>query len=127
MQHVSTYKSHLQAKLRTVNALQGGCAHLGSRMAYSFLLWFFSVHKVTNIYYAIICRVKYVACAKLLLGRCSNGGELENRRTTAHKQFCTRHVLNPTYNSIVDISYFMYGEKPQQKTVSHLGSHMRET
>ena len=26
---------HLQAKLRTVNALQGGCAHLGSHMAYS--------------------------------------------------------------------------------------------
>ena len=35
MQHVSTYSSHLQAKLRTVNALQGGCAHLGSDMAYS--------------------------------------------------------------------------------------------
>jgi len=26
MQHVSTYNRHLQAKLRTVNALQGGCA-----------------------------------------------------------------------------------------------------
>ena len=25
MQHVSTYNSHLQSKLRTVNALQGGC------------------------------------------------------------------------------------------------------
>jgi len=37
-----------------------------------FLLWFFSVYKVTYIYYAIICRVKYVACAKLLLvGRCN--------------------------------------------------------
>jgi len=35
VQHVSTYSSHLQAKLRTVNALQGGCAHLGSHMAYS--------------------------------------------------------------------------------------------
>jgi len=35
MQHVSTYISHLQAKLRTVIALQGGCAHLGSNMAYS--------------------------------------------------------------------------------------------
>ena len=35
MQHVSTYNSHLQAKLRTVNALQGDCAHLGSDMAYS--------------------------------------------------------------------------------------------
>jgi len=35
IQHVSTYNSHLQAKLRTVNALQGGCAHLGSHMAYS--------------------------------------------------------------------------------------------
>jgi len=28
MQHVSTYSSHLQARLRTVIALQGGCAHL---------------------------------------------------------------------------------------------------
>ena len=27
MQHVSTYNSHLEAKLRTVNDLQGGCAH----------------------------------------------------------------------------------------------------
>ena len=35
MQHVPTYNSHLQAKLRTVIALQGGCVHLGSRMAYS--------------------------------------------------------------------------------------------
>ena len=35
MQRVSTYNSHLQAKVRTVNALQGGCAHLGSHMAYS--------------------------------------------------------------------------------------------
>jgi len=61
MQHVSTYNSHPQAKLRTVNILQGGCAYLGSHMAYS------------------------------------------------------TYVLNPTYNSIVDISYFMYGEKPQQK------------
>jgi len=34
MQRVSIYDSHLQAKLRTVNALQGGCAHLGSHMAY---------------------------------------------------------------------------------------------
>jgi len=35
MQDVSTYNSHLQAKLRTVNALQRGCAHFGSDMAYS--------------------------------------------------------------------------------------------
>jgi len=35
MQHVSTYNSHLQAKLRTVIALQCGCAHLRSHMAYS--------------------------------------------------------------------------------------------
>jgi len=28
-----------------------------------FLLWFFSVHKVTYTYYAIICRAKYVVCA----------------------------------------------------------------
>jgi len=34
-----------------------------------FLLWFFSVHKVTYIYYAK-CSVKYVACAKLIVGRC---------------------------------------------------------
>jgi len=26
-----------------------------------FLLWLFSVHKITYIYYAIICRVKYVS------------------------------------------------------------------
>jgi len=72
MQHVSTYNSHIQAKLRTVNALQGGCAHLGSHMSYIVFLWFFSVHKVTYINYAIICRVKYVACAKLLVGRYSS-------------------------------------------------------
>ena len=41
MQHVSTYNSHLQAKLRTVTALQGGCAHLGSPMAYSIFAAFF--------------------------------------------------------------------------------------
>ena len=35
IQHVSTYNSRLQAKLRTFNALQGGCARLGSHMAYS--------------------------------------------------------------------------------------------
>jgi len=35
MQHVSTYNSHLQAKLRTVIVLQGGCVYLGSYMAYS--------------------------------------------------------------------------------------------
>jgi len=34
MQDVSTYNSHLQAKLRTVNALQRGCAHFRSDMAY---------------------------------------------------------------------------------------------
>ena len=73
MQHVSTYNSHLQAKLRTINVLQGGCAHLGSHTAYSvFAVVFLSVHKVTFIYFAIICRVKYVACAKLLVGHCSS-------------------------------------------------------
>jgi len=41
MQHVSTYNSHLHAKLRTVIALQAGCAHLGSHVAYSVLLRFF--------------------------------------------------------------------------------------
>jgi len=35
MQHVSTYISHLQSKLRNDIALQGGCAHLRSHMAYS--------------------------------------------------------------------------------------------
>ena len=35
MQHVSTYNSNLQAKLTTVIALQGRCAHLVSHMAYS--------------------------------------------------------------------------------------------
>jgi len=45
MQHVSTYNSHLQTKLRTVNALQGDCVHLGSHMAYSvFTVVFLSVH-----------------------------------------------------------------------------------
>ena len=39
MQHVSTYNSHLQATLRTVIALQDGCAHLGSQMAYSVFLY----------------------------------------------------------------------------------------
>ena len=34
------------------------------------LLRFFSVHKVTYIYCAIIYRVKYVVCAKLFVGRC---------------------------------------------------------
>jgi len=38
-----------------------------------FLMRFFSVHKVTYIYCAIICRVKYVACAKLLVRCCSDG------------------------------------------------------
>ena len=35
MQYVSTYNSHRQGKLRTVIALQVGCAHLGPNMAYS--------------------------------------------------------------------------------------------
>ena len=46
MQHVSAYNSHVQAKLRSVTALQGGCAHLGSDMAYSvFAVVFFSYIK----------------------------------------------------------------------------------
>ena len=57
MQHVSTYNNHLQAMLRIVIALQVGCAHLGSNMAYSAFAAFF------NIYYAIISRVKCVVCA----------------------------------------------------------------
>jgi len=67
MQHVSTYYSHLQAKLRTVTALQGGCAHLGSHMAYSVFAAVYCIHNVTYIYCAIISRVKCVACAKLLM------------------------------------------------------------
>jgi len=35
MQHVSTYNSHLQSKLRTDIPLQSGCAHLRSNMTYS--------------------------------------------------------------------------------------------
>ena len=66
MQHVSTYNSHLQSKLRTVIALQVGCAHLGSHMAYRGFAAFF-IHNVTYIYCAIISRVKCVACAKLLM------------------------------------------------------------
>jgi len=58
MQHVSTYSSRLQAKLRTVIALQSGCAHLGSNMAYSILLRFF-VSNVTYIYCAIISHIAY--------------------------------------------------------------------
>ena len=60
MQHVSTYNSHLQAKLRTVIALRESCAYLGSHMAYSVFM-----HNVTYIYCAIVSRVKCVACAKL--------------------------------------------------------------
>jgi hypothetical protein len=58
MQHVSTYNSHLQAKLRTVIAPQGGRAHLGFRMAYSVFAVVFFIHNVTYIYW-----VKCVACA----------------------------------------------------------------
>jgi len=43
--------------------------------------------------------------------------ELQTSRTTAHKHFYTSHVLNPTYNSTVDKSYFMYGEKNHNKTL----------
>jgi len=66
MQHVSAYNSHLQVKLRTVIALQGGCVHLASHMAYSVFAAVF-IHTVTYIYYIIISRVKCVACAKLLV------------------------------------------------------------
>jgi len=31
-----------------------------------FLLWLFSVHKVTYIYYVIICKVKYVVYVDLI-------------------------------------------------------------
>jgi len=51
----------------------------------------------------MLLNVGLSTCAKLLVSRCSSAFWL------------TRHVLNPTFNSIVDRSYFMYGEKPQQK------------
>jgi len=72
MQHVSTYNSHLQAKLKTVNAYRVVARIWDPIWLTVFLLWFFSVHKLTYIYYAVICRVKYVACAKLLVGPCSS-------------------------------------------------------
>ena len=72
MQHVSIYNSHLQAKLRTINAYRV-VAHIWDPIWLTvFSPWFFFIHKVTYIYYAIIRRVKYVACAKLLVGRCSS-------------------------------------------------------
>ena len=49
MQHVSTYNSHLQAKLRTVIALQDGCAHFGSHMAYSVF-----IHNVTYTVFTVL-------------------------------------------------------------------------
>jgi len=66
MQLVSTDNSHLQAKLRTVIALQGGYAHLGSHMAYSVFTAVYFIHNMTYIYCAIVSRIKCVACAKLL-------------------------------------------------------------
>jgi hypothetical protein len=53
-------------RLRTVIALQGGCAHLGSHMAYSVFAVVF-IHSVTYIYCAIISRVTCVGCAKLFV------------------------------------------------------------
>jgi len=47
MQHVSTYDSHLQANLRTVIALQVGCAHFGSNITYSAF-----IHNVNLIFKA---------------------------------------------------------------------------
>ena len=55
MQHVSTYISHLQAKLRTVIALQGGCMHLGSHIAYSvFAMVFYTQCDLYFVLYSII-------------------------------------------------------------------------
>jgi len=72
MQHVSIYNSHLQAKLRTVNVCRVVARIWDPMWLTVFLLWSSSVHKVTYIYYTTICRVKYVACAKLLVVRCSS-------------------------------------------------------
>ena len=72
MQRVSIYNSHIQAKLRTINAYRV-VAHIWDPICLTVSLpCFFSIYKVTYIYYAIIRRVKYVACAKLLVGRCSS-------------------------------------------------------
>jgi len=67
MQHVSTYNSLLQAKLRNLIALQGGCGHLGSNMADSVFAAVIFIHNVTCIYCAIVSRVKCVTCTKQLV------------------------------------------------------------
>jgi len=48
-------------------ALQDGCAHLGSHVAYSVIAAVCFIHNVTYIYCAIVSRVKCVACAKVLV------------------------------------------------------------
>jgi len=66
MQQVSTYNSHLQATLRTVIALQGGCVHLGSNVAYSVFAGVF--YTLCGLYLVcFISRVKCVACVRLLV------------------------------------------------------------
>jgi len=55
MQHVSTYNNHLQAKLKTVIALQGGCARLGSHMDYSTF-----IHNVTYLMFIGPCIILIV-------------------------------------------------------------------
>jgi len=57
MQHVSTYISHLRATLRTVIALQDGCVHLRSQMAYSVFGAVCFIHNVTYIYCAISMKI----------------------------------------------------------------------
>ena len=98
MQHVSTYNSHLQAMLRTVIALQGGCVHLGSHVAYSVFAEVF-IFNVTYIYCAVVSRVKCVACAKTTYVRCSSavvavywsGVGAEKETQPPHKQKAETH------------------------------------
>jgi len=70
-------------------------------------LWFFSVHKATYIYYAIICRVKYVVCAKppTTHPTPTEDYKAEQQPTGGFAQatYLTIHI-----KSLVDISYFIY-------------------
>jgi len=62
MQHVLTYNSHLQAMLRTVIVYRVVLRVWDPIWLTVFCCGFYT-HNVTYIYYAIISRVKYVACA----------------------------------------------------------------
>jgi hypothetical protein len=92
MQHVSTYNSHLQAKLRTVIALQGGCAYLGSHMAYSVFASVFFIHNVTyNSIVNISHNVTYNSIVNI------------SHNVTSNSIVNISH--NVTYNSTVNMSH----------------------